>query len=32
MRLKIKRIHKDAKIPCYGHKGDAGLDVFSVIE
>ena len=26
--LKVKRIHKDAKLPLYQHKGDAGLDVF----
>jgi dUTP pyrophosphatase len=32
MELKVKRIHNDAKIPSYGHKGDAGLDVFSVID
>lgn len=31
MELKIKRIHKDAKLPHYGHKGDAGLDIFSTI-
>jgi dUTP pyrophosphatase len=31
MELKVKRIHKDAKIPLYQHKGDAGLDVFSSI-
>jgi dUTP pyrophosphatase len=32
MELKVKRIHKDAKLPCYGHVGDAGLDLFSVME
>jgi len=32
MEMKVKRIHKDAKIPRYGHVGDAGLDVFSVME
>jgi len=31
MELKIKKIHKDAKLPHYGHKGDAGLDIFSAI-
>jgi len=30
MELKVKRIHKDARLPIYGHKGDAGLDIFSV--
>ena len=29
MELKIKRIHPEAKLPSYGHKGDAGLDLFS---
>ena len=28
--LKIKRIHPDAKLPAYAHKGDAGMDLFSV--
>ena len=32
MELKVKKIHEQAKLPAYGHKGDAGLDVFSVIE
>jgi dUTP pyrophosphatase len=32
MELKVKKIHKDAKLPCYGHVGDAGLDLFSVME
>ncbi|UCE39746.1 MAG: dUTP diphosphatase [Candidatus Aminicenantes bacterium] len=29
MELKAKKINKDAKLPQYGHKGDAGLDLFS---
>jgi dUTP pyrophosphatase len=29
MELKVKKIHKDVKLPRYGHKGDAGLDLFS---
>jgi len=29
MELKVKRIHPQAKLPSYGHPGDAGLDVFS---
>jgi dUTP pyrophosphatase len=29
MQLKVTKTHKDAKIPVYGHKGDAGLDLFS---
>jgi len=32
MKLKVKRIHKDAKLPAYGHQGDAGMDLFSVEE
>ena len=32
MKLKVKRIHEDAKLPIYKHKGDAGLDVFSSID
>lgn len=32
MVLKVKRIHPEAKLPVYGHPGDAGLDLFSVIE
>jgi dUTP pyrophosphatase len=32
MELKVKKIHKDAKLPSYGHVGDAGLDLFSVVE
>jgi dUTP pyrophosphatase len=32
MELKVKRIHKDAKLPLYGHKGDAGLDLFSRVD
>ena len=32
MELKVKKLHKDAKLPSYGHVGDAGLDLFSVME
>lgn len=32
MELKVKRIHPDAKAPVYGHPGDAGLDLFSVVD
>ncbi len=31
MELKAKKIQPDAKLPRYGHKGDAGLDLFSSI-
>lgn len=29
MKLRVKKIHADAKLPRYGHAGDAGLDLFS---
>ena len=32
MELKVKRIHPEAKLPVYGHPGDAGLDLFAVVE
>ena len=32
MELKVKKINKEAKLPVYGHKGDAGLDLFSCVE
>ncbi len=32
MDLKVKRINKKAKLPNYSHQGDAGLDVFSVVD
>ena len=32
MELKVKRIHPEAKLPVYGHAGDAGLDLFSVVD
>ena len=32
MDLKVKRIHPEAKLPAYGHPGDAGMDLFSVAE
>ncbi|MFH1248746.1 MAG: dUTP diphosphatase [archaeon] len=30
--IKTRKINEDAKIPSYAHKGDAGLDLFSVID
>ncbi|MFA6340641.1 MAG: dUTP diphosphatase [Candidatus Paceibacterota bacterium] len=30
MKLKIKKLHSDAKIPHYAHPGDVGLDLFSL--
>jgi dUTP pyrophosphatase len=32
MELEVQKIHKDAKLPLYQHKGDAGLDIFSSID
>ncbi len=32
MELKVQRIHQDAKLPLYQHKGDAGLDIFSSVD
>jgi len=32
MELKVKRIHPDARIPVYGHPGDAGMDLFAVLD
>jgi dUTP pyrophosphatase len=32
MELKVKRIQKEATLPRYSHKGDAGLDLFSSVD
>jgi dUTP pyrophosphatase len=32
MELKVKRIHPDAKLPVYAHPGDAGLDLYAVVD
>ncbi len=32
MKLEVKRIHSEARLPVYGHPGDAGLDLFSVVD
>jgi len=29
MILKVKRLSPDARLPCYAHEGDAGLDLFA---
>jgi dUTP pyrophosphatase len=31
MKLRIKRINSEAKLPLYQHSGDAGLDLFSAV-
>ena len=30
MKIKVKKLHKDAKLPTHGHPGDAGLDFYCV--
>ncbi|MFA6520193.1 MAG: dUTP diphosphatase [Candidatus Paceibacterota bacterium] len=32
MILKVKKLHKDAKLPTHGHPGDAGMDFYTVEE
>ena len=32
VELKVKKLRENAIIPCYAHKGDAGLDLFSCID
>lgn len=32
MELRIKKLHKDAKVPSYAHPGDAGLDLYAFEE
>ena len=31
LELKVKKIDPEAKIPCYSHPGDAGMDLFSSV-
>lgn len=30
MKLKVKKLHKNAKLPTHGHPGDAGIDFYCV--
>lgn len=30
VKIKIKRLYKDAKLPTYVHPGDVGLDIYSI--
>ena len=30
MKLRVKRIHGEARLPAYGHPGDAGMDLYAV--
>ena len=32
MELKVKKIHPAAKLPVYGHAGDAGFDLFASVD
>lgn len=32
MEIKIQKLHPEAKIPTYGHPGDAGMDLYAVEE
>ena len=32
MDLKVKKIHLAAKLPVYGHPGDAGMDLFACVD
>jgi len=32
MKLRVKKIHPEARLPVYQHAGDAGLDLFSVVD
>jgi len=32
MKLRIKKLHEDAKIPVYANPGDAGMDLFSITD
>ncbi len=32
MELKVKRIHPEARLPAYAHPGDAGLDLYAVVD
>jgi dUTP pyrophosphatase len=29
MKLKVKKLHMDAKLPTHGHPGDAGMDLYT---
>jgi dUTP pyrophosphatase len=30
MKLKVKKLHKDARLPTHGHPGDAGMDFYAL--
>lgn len=30
MQIKVKKLHKDARLPTHGHPGDAGIDFYAI--
>ena len=32
VEIEIQKIHPDAKLPAYAHRGDAGVDLYSVVD
>lgn len=32
MKVKVKKMHPEAKLPSYAHEGDAGMDLFALEE
>ena len=32
VEIKFQKLHPDAQVPSYAHTGDAGADVYSVVE
>ena len=30
LKIRVKKLNKDAVIPVYAHKGDAGMDIYSI--
>jgi len=32
VKLRVKKIHPEAKLPAYAHAGDAGFDLFSCVD
>lgn len=30
IKIEVKKLHKDAVVPRYAHRGDAGMDIFSL--
>ena len=30
MKIRVKKLHPDAKVPAFAHPGDAGMDLYSV--